>query len=115
MEAKLSVEHDEETERRILCPALDNVPQAIHHLLCILRPPVAVLLTGQLAPFLMSLLLTLFDWQPGMIHAFFVANDERQERRTCAIWNDNCAAADNANNLISGARRGKSPNGNESG
>ena len=31
--------------------------------------------------FLVSLLLTLLGWLPGVIHAFFVVNDARAERR----------------------------------
>lgn len=53
----------------------------MHYLLCIFLPPLAVLLTGRLGAFLVSLLLTLFGWLPGVIHAFFVVNDARQEER----------------------------------
>ena len=53
----------------------------MHYLLCLLLPPFAVLLTGRLGAFLVSLLLTLFGWLPGVIHAFFVVNDARQEER----------------------------------
>ena len=53
----------------------------MHYLLCLLLPPVAVLLTGRPGAFLVSLLLTLFGWLPGVIHAFFVVNDARQEER----------------------------------
>ena len=51
------------------------------YLLCILFPPLAVFLTGRLGAFLVSLLLTLFGWLPGVIHAFFVVNDWKQEKR----------------------------------
>ena len=53
----------------------------MHYLLCILFPPLAVLLTGRLGAFLVSLLLTLFGWLPGVIHAFFVVNDWKDEKR----------------------------------
>ena len=42
----------------------------MHYLLCILLPPLAVLLTGRTGAFLVSLLLTLLGWLPGVIHAF---------------------------------------------
>ena len=51
------------------------------YLLCFLLPPLAVLLTGRIGAFLISLLLTLFGWLPGVIHAFFVVNDWKQEKR----------------------------------
>ena len=53
----------------------------MHYLLCILFPPLAVLLTGRIGAFLVSLLLTLLGWLPGVIHAFFVVNDARAEKR----------------------------------
>ena len=51
------------------------------YLLCILLPPLAVLLTGRVGAFLVSLLLTLLGWLPGVIHAFFVVNDWKNEKR----------------------------------
>ena len=51
------------------------------YLLCFLLPPLAVLLTGRLGAFMISLPLTLFGWLPGVIHAFFVVNDWKQEKR----------------------------------
>ena len=49
--------------------------------LCVLLPPVAVLLTGRLGSFFLSLLLTLLGWLPGVIHAFFVVTDYKNEKR----------------------------------
>lgn len=49
--------------------------------LCVLLPPVAVLLTGRMGSFLLSLLLTFLGWLPGVIHAFFVVSDYKQEKR----------------------------------
>jgi uncharacterized membrane protein YqaE (UPF0057 family) len=49
--------------------------------LCVLLPPLAVLLTGRLASFFLSLVLTLFGWLPGVIHAFFVVSDYKNEQR----------------------------------
>ena len=51
------------------------------YLLCLLLLPLAVLLTGRIGAFMISLLLTLFGWLPGVIHAFFVVNDWKQEKR----------------------------------
>ena len=51
------------------------------YLLCIFLPPLAVLLTGRIGSFFVSLLLTLLGWLPGVIHAFFVVNDWKQEKR----------------------------------
>ena len=49
--------------------------------LCVLLPPVAVLLTGRIGSFFLSLVLTLFGWLPGVIHAFFVVSDYKNEQR----------------------------------
>jgi uncharacterized membrane protein YqaE (UPF0057 family) len=49
--------------------------------LCVLLPPLAVLLTGRLGSFFLSLLLTLLGWLPGVIHAFFVVTDYKNEKR----------------------------------
>ena len=51
------------------------------YLLCLFLPPVAVLFTGRVGAFFLSLILTLFGWLPGVIHAFFVVNDWKQEKR----------------------------------
>jgi uncharacterized membrane protein YqaE (UPF0057 family) len=53
--------------------------------LCVLLPPLAVLLTGRLGSALLNLVLTLFLWVPGMIHAFFVVSDYKNEQRLRAI------------------------------
>jgi uncharacterized membrane protein YqaE (UPF0057 family) len=53
--------------------------------LCVILPPLAVLLTGRLGSFLLSLLLTLLGWLPGVIHAFFVVSDYKNEKRLRAI------------------------------
>ena len=51
------------------------------YLLCVLLPPLAVLLTGRIGAFIVSLLLTLLGWLPGVIHAFFVVSDAKADRR----------------------------------
>jgi uncharacterized membrane protein YqaE (UPF0057 family) len=49
--------------------------------LCVILPPVAVLLTGRMGSFILSLVLTLLGWLPGVIHAFFVVSDYKNEQR----------------------------------
>jgi uncharacterized membrane protein YqaE (UPF0057 family) len=56
--------------------------------LCIVLPPLAVLLTGRLGSFLLSLVLTLLGWLPGVIHAFFVVSDYKNEKRLRQIAHD---------------------------
>ena len=53
----------------------------MRYLLCILVPPLAVLLCGK--PFLavINFLLTCCFWIPGMIHAFFVVSDHKKNNR----------------------------------
>ena len=41
----------------------------------------AVLMTGRIGSFFLSLLLTLLGWIPGVIHACLVVNDYHQEQR----------------------------------
>jgi uncharacterized membrane protein YqaE (UPF0057 family) len=53
--------------------------------LCVVLPPLAVFLTGRMGSFLLSLLLTLLGWLPGVIHAFFVVSDHKNEKRLRAI------------------------------
>ncbi len=49
--------------------------------LAVILPPVAVLFTGRLGSFFLSLILTLLGWLPGVIHAFFVVTDYKNEKR----------------------------------
>jgi uncharacterized membrane protein YqaE (UPF0057 family) len=58
---------------------------ALRYFFCVILPPVAVLLTGRLGSFLLSLLLTLLGWIPGVIHACLVVNDYHQEQRLAAL------------------------------
>ncbi len=55
--------------------------KALRYFFCVLLPPVAVLLTGRIGSFFLSLLLTLLGYFPGVFHAFFVVNDYHQEQR----------------------------------
>ncbi len=56
--------------------------------LCVVLPPLAVLLTGRIGSFFLSLVLTLFGWIPGIIHAFFVVSDYKNEQRLRKIAQD---------------------------
>lgn len=51
------------------------------YLLAILLPPLAVLLTGKPLQALLNLVLTLFVWVPGVVHALFVVNGYHADRR----------------------------------
>lgn len=51
------------------------------YLIAILLPPIAVLLCGKPMQALLNLLLTLFLWIPGMIHAILVVNSTQADRR----------------------------------
>jgi uncharacterized membrane protein YqaE (UPF0057 family) len=53
----------------------------MRYFLCIILPPLAVLTTGRIGAFLLSCLLTLCLWIPGVIHAVLVTNDYYEERR----------------------------------
>ena len=52
---------------------------------CVILPPLAVFLTGRMGSFFLSLILTLLGWLPGVIHAFFVVSDHKNEKRLRAI------------------------------
>ncbi len=54
----------------------------MRYLLAILLPPVAVLFCGKPVQALLNLLLTLFFYIPGMIHAILVVHDFYEDRRT---------------------------------
>lgn len=63
--------------------------------LCVVAPPAAVFFTyrsGRFFPwavsFILSLVLTLFGWLPGVIHAFFVVSDFKNEKRLQQIAED---------------------------
>ena len=58
--------------------------KALRYFFCIVLPPLAVLLTGRIASFFLSLILTLLGWIPGVIHACLVVNDYHAEQRAAA-------------------------------
>ncbi len=51
------------------------------YLLCIVLPPVAVLMKGKPIQALLNLLLTLCFWVPGIIHAILVVNKADADKR----------------------------------
>ena len=55
--------------------------KALRYFFCIVLPPLAVLLTGRIASFFLSLILTMLGWIPGIIHACLVVNDYHAEQR----------------------------------
>ena len=55
--------------------------KALRFFFCVVCPPIAVLMTGRIASFLLSLVLTLCLWIPGIIHACLVVNDYHAEQR----------------------------------
>jgi uncharacterized membrane protein YqaE (UPF0057 family) len=59
--------------------------KALRYFFCVVLPPVAVLMTGRTGSFLLSLLLTLVGWIPGVIHACLVVTDYHEERRVAAL------------------------------
>jgi len=59
--------------------------KSLRYFFCIVLPPLAVLLTGRIGSFLLSLLLTLLGWIPGIIHACLVVNDDHEEERVARL------------------------------
>ena len=55
--------------------------KALRYFFCVVLPPVAVLMTGRILSFFLSLLLTLLGWVPGVIHACLVVTDYQAEHR----------------------------------
>jgi len=54
----------------------------MRYLLAIILPPLAVLLCGKPIQFLFNIILTLFFWIPGAIHAILVVNSYLADKRT---------------------------------
>jgi len=51
------------------------------YLLAILLPPVAVLFVGRPFQAFLNLILTLFFWLPGAIHAILVVHEKKADNR----------------------------------
>ncbi len=48
----------------------------MRYFLCIILPPIAVLTTGRIGAFILSLLLTLLGWIPGILFAILIINKQ---------------------------------------
>jgi len=59
--------------------------KALRYFFCVVLPPLAVLMTGRIASFFLSIILTLLGWIPGVIHACLVVNDYHAEQRAAAV------------------------------
>ena len=57
----------------------------MRYLLAILLPPVAVLLCGKPVQALLNLVLTLFFWVPGAVHACLVVHEHLADKRADRI------------------------------
>lgn len=53
----------------------------MRYLIALICPPLAVLLSGKPIQALLNILLTLFFYLPGLIHAICVVNDYEADRR----------------------------------
>jgi uncharacterized membrane protein YqaE (UPF0057 family) len=53
----------------------------MRYFLCIIFPPLAVLTTGKIGAFILSIVLTLLVWIPGVIHAILVTNKYYADKR----------------------------------
>lgn len=53
----------------------------MRYFLCIIFPPLAVLTTGKIGAFILSIILTLLIWIPGVIHAILVTNKYYADKR----------------------------------
>ena len=54
--------------------------KALRYFFCVVLPPVAVLMTGRMGSFILSLFLSIL-WLPGVIHAILVVNDYEADKR----------------------------------
>ena len=53
----------------------------MRYFLAILLPPIAVLSCGRPFQAILNLILTLFLWVPGAVHALLVVHDYHEDRR----------------------------------
>jgi uncharacterized membrane protein YqaE (UPF0057 family) len=53
----------------------------MRYFLCFILPPAAVLTTGRIGSFILSIILTICGWIPGVIYAILVTNDFYESRR----------------------------------
>jgi uncharacterized membrane protein YqaE (UPF0057 family) len=57
----------------------------MRYFIAIVLPPLAVLLCGKPVQFLLNIVLTLFFWVPGMIHAILVVHEHLEDKRANRI------------------------------
>jgi uncharacterized membrane protein YqaE (UPF0057 family) len=53
----------------------------MRYFLCILFPPIAILTTGRIGAFVLSLFLTLLGWIPGVIFAILIVNKHYGDKK----------------------------------
>ena len=53
----------------------------MRYFLCLICPPIAVLSTGRIFTFILSVILTLCFWIPGVIHAILVTSNYYEDKR----------------------------------
>ena len=53
----------------------------MRYFLCFLFPPAAVLTTGKIGALILNIILTIFFWVPGIIHAILVTGKFYDDRR----------------------------------
>lgn len=53
----------------------------MRYFLCFIFPPAAVLTTGRIGAFILSIILTICFWIPGIIHAVLVTQDYYEAKR----------------------------------
>ena len=53
----------------------------MRYFLCFLFPPAAVLTTGKIGALVLNIILTIFFWIPGIIHAILVTEKFYDDRR----------------------------------
>jgi len=59
----------------------------MRYFFCLILPPLAVLSTGKFGAFILSVILTLCLWIPGIIHAFLVINRYYDDKRNDKLIN----------------------------
>ena len=84
LKAESGNKEESEDRRRSERKQEDFVMKALRYFFCVVFPPLAVLMTGRIASFFLSIILTLLGWIPGVIHACLVVNDYHAEQRAAA-------------------------------
>lgn len=57
----------------------------MRYVLAIVLPPLAVFSTGRILQGFINIVLTLFGWIPGIVHAALIVNDYKGEQRANRI------------------------------